>query len=69
MLKNLLKKPNNKYILQGKISHPKYQPLADAFENLFKEGYDNNSQLSIYVEGEQVVDFFGHTPDIFSNEN
>ena len=66
MLRKLLFKPNNKYVLEGTVSNPKFQPLSEAFEKFFKEGYDYNAQLSVYFEGDHVVDLFGHTPNIFN---
>ena len=67
MLRKLLKPSNNKFTINGTVL-PKFQPVATAFETLFTEGYDKNSQLCIYVEGEKVLDLFGSTPDIRNSQ-
>ena len=67
MLRNLLKKTNNKYVVRG-TAHKSFQPLEQAFENLFIDGYDKNSQLSVYYKGEQVVDLCGSSKSIGNSQ-
>ena len=50
-----------KYKING-FCDPRYMPLQKRFEELFEKGYDQNSQLCMYVDGECIVNLWGETP-------
>ena len=52
--------------LKGHFS-ARYQPVRDAYLSLFNKGYDRNSQLCVYVKGEEVLNLSGGEMEKESN--
>ena len=46
-----------------------YEPVLEMFESLFEGGYDKNSQLSVYVGEENVIELCGSADDSKYNED
>ena len=41
-----------------------YEPVRKSFTSLYEKGVDTHSQLSVYVEGKEVVNIYGNTPHL-----
>jgi CubicO group peptidase (beta-lactamase class C family) len=50
------------YKIQGHVA-PGFERVKSAFEFQYEKGYDEHSQLCVYVGDKRVVDLYGVTPD------
>ena len=55
-----MKRSPAQYQVEGSVA-PGYETVRQMFEDNFKSGSEENSQLCVYVDGEVVVDLWGST--------